>query len=274
MMKNQILKKKEIDMSMLGVIIGVFITKGGNAKTTTVLEMAYSLRRIWQKSVLLIDLDGQMSASSFLNTQKEDSIGSIFEVLTGERKIADVIQKGNDFDFIASSVKLNDVEAFLSSGVGKDRLLKEKICEIGKKYDVIIIDFPPAASKLSICGMTALNKLILTCQPDPFSIYSLSSTNELYLAVKKYLNPSIELAGILISRYKKTLLSEEIVKAIEEIAENIGTFVYKSRLRESVLVREAQLAKTSVLKYAGNSPVASDILEFMDEFGERYGKEI
>jgi cellulose biosynthesis protein BcsQ len=44
-------------MGFLGaLIIGIFIAKGGNAKTTIALEMAYYFRKIWQKSVLLIDL--------------------------------------------------------------------------------------------------------------------------------------------------------------------------------------------------------------------------
>ena len=52
------------------------------------------------------------------------------------------------------------------------------------------------------------------------------------------------------------------------------TFVYKSKIRDSVLIKEAQLAKTSVLKYARSSPVTFDIEDFMDEFGDKYGKEI
>jgi len=199
--------------------------------------------------------------------------GSIFDVLTGGKKITEVIQKGKSYDFIAGSAELADIDAFLS-GIGKDRVLRENLETIRSNYDVILLDFPPAASKVSISGLNAIDKLILPCQCDSFSIDSLNSTNELYLAVKKYLNPSLELAGVVVSRFKKTLLSEEIVKAIEEIAAKMGTFLYKSKIRDSVLIREAQLAKTSVLKYAGNSPVSCDIFNFMDEFGDRYGKEI
>jgi len=254
------------------VKIGVFITKGGNAKTTTALELAYLLRRDFQKKVLFIDLDPQMTATNFLTIQ-ENNIASIFDVITGEKEIYDVIQKGKSLDFIAGSTKLNQIDVFLSE-IGKDRILKEKLFEVKNNFDIVIIDFPPAASKLSISGLTAIDKILLPCQADPFSIDSLNSTNELYLAVKRYLNPRLELAGILITRYKKTLLSEEIVKAIGELAVSMGTFVYKTKIRESVIIREAQLAKTSITKYAENSPVFLDIIDFMDEFGEKYGKEI
>jgi len=261
-------------MGLLGaIIIGFFVLKGGNSKSTTLLEFSYALRRIWQKSVLVIDLDPQMTTTNFLTIQEVETCGSICDVLTGSKKITNVIQKGKYCDFISGSPMLADIDAYLSK-IGKDRIFKENLDIIKPNYSTILVDFPPAASKVTISGLNALNKLIIPCQADPFSIDSLTATNELYLAVKQYYSPTISLAGILISRFKKTLLSEEIVKAIEEISANMGTFVYKSRIRDSVLIREAQLAKTSVLKYAGNSPVASDFLEFMDEFGERYGKEI
>jgi chromosome partitioning protein len=262
-------------MGLLGaIIIGFFVLKGGNSKSTTLLEFCYALRRIWQKKVLVIDLDPQMTTTNFLTIQEDETYGSIYDVLTGSKKITEVIQKSKHCDFISGSPMLADIDAYLSK-IGKDRILKENLELIKPNYSTILVDFPPAASKVTISGLNTLNKLIITCQADPFSsIDSLIATNELYLAVKQYYSPTISLAGILISRFKKTMLSEEIIKAIEEIAAKMGTFVYKSRIRDSVLIREAQLAKTSVLKYAGNSPVASDILEFMDEFGDRYGKEI
>jgi len=257
----------------MAIKIGFFITKGGNAKTTSALEMAFFLKRFFQKKILFLDIDPQKTSTNFLTIQENENIGSIFDVLTGEKKITEIIRKGKHVDFIASSTKLNHSDTFLSE-VGKDRILKENLDKIKDNYDVIIIDFPPAATKLTICGLTAIDKLLIPCQADSFSIDSLNSTNELHLAVKKYLNPSLELGGVLLTRYKKTLLSEEIIKAIEKIALSMGTFVYKSKIRESILIREAQLAKSSINKRAGHSPVSSDIFDFIDEFGERYVKEI
>jgi len=253
--------------------IGIFITKGGNAKTTTALEMAYIFRRTFQKKVLFIDLDPQMTSTNYLTIQENDNTYSIFDVFTEEKNIIDVIQKGKHVDFIASSTKLNKIETLLSD-IGKDKFLYETLYKIRANYDVIIFDFPPAASKLTICGLTAVDMLLIPCQTDPFSIDSLNTTNELYLAVKRYLNPALRLAGILATRYKNTLLSQEILKAIEEIAKKMGTFVYKSRIRDTVLIRESQLAKISIIKYAEKSNIAFDFFDFMGEFGEKYGKEI
>ena len=70
-------------------IITIANQKGGVGKTTTALNLAASLGEAKQK-VLLLDFDPQGNAGSGLGVR--DAEKSIYEVLSGELKIEDILQ--------------------------------------------------------------------------------------------------------------------------------------------------------------------------------------
>ena len=72
--------------------------KGGVAKTSTALNLAYEFARS-NKRVLFIDLDPQASASSsvFGNTEFEEK--NIYHVLTGPLAIPDIVVHSDSFGF-------------------------------------------------------------------------------------------------------------------------------------------------------------------------------
>ena len=63
----------------------------------------------------------------------------------------------------------------------------------------------------------------------------------------------------------RTLLSRDMTSNIEKLAELLGTKLFVSKIRESVTVREAQLAQKSIFDYAPKSKVTLDYEEFIDE---------
>ena len=151
--------------------------------------------------------------------------------------------------------------------IGKEYLLQEKLKEVENDYDNVFIDTPPAASILTINAMVAGNDIIVPAQADIFSIQGISQIYACIESIKKYCNPDLKISGILINRFnKRTLLSQEMVKAIEEIASQYGTKVFISKIRESIVVKEAQANKKCLLEYDPRSGAAQDFIEFVKEY--------
>jgi len=55
----------------------------------------------------------------------------------------------------------------------------------------------------------------------------------------------------------------------QQTADKIGTFLYKTVIREAVAIKEAQANRESIYSYAPNSNPALDYSNFVAEFIER-----
>jgi chromosome partitioning protein len=76
--------------------------------------------------------------------------------------------------------------------------------------------------------------------------------------------------GILLTRYHtRTILNRDMGEIIEDTAKQFKTSIYKTFIRESVVVREAQAKRKDLFTYAPKSNPAKDYLAFTKEVIER-----
>ena len=52
----------------------------------------------------------------------------------------------------------------------------------------------------------------------------------------------------------------------DELAKTLETKIFTSKIRDSVIVQEAQLSHKSVLEYSPKSPVGEDYKSFIEEY--------
>ena len=84
--------------------------------------------------------------------------------------------------------------------------------------------------------------------------------------IKKYCNPSLEIAGVLLTRYNnRTILSQHLKETFTKISTQIGTKVFNTYIRESISIKEAQAMKQSIFEYDSRSNGAVDYQKFIDE---------
>ncbi len=241
-------------------IIAMTNKKGGVGKTTTALSTAAFLGQN-QFSVLAVDLDAQGNLSQASGAQK-GSAGA-FDFLS-DTPFENCVQKIGKYDLIAADVRLSRAEKEFDQ-FGREHLL-EKALERVKGYDYVILDTSPAMNVLTLNAYTAADTAVVCCQTDSFSLSGLEELMDNIGLAKKYYNPKLSVAGILLTRYdSRTTMSARTAELFRQRAKEFGTRVFDTVIRENVAIKESQMRQCDVFTYSANCHAAEDYAAFTKE---------
>lgn len=252
------------------MIITITNQKGGVAKSTTAATLMASLTKKGY-SVLALDLDPQCNLS--LITSANIKGGTMLSVLAEEQEASDVIQHTIFGDIIAAHAGLAGADTWLKD-IGKEYKLKEALEPLKLKYDIIIIDTPPALGILTVNAMVAADYIVIPAQADILSMQGITYLNETIKGIRKYCNPKLKIAGILLTRYNnRNNLTVNVTEMLKEVAKSIDTTIFNATIREGIAVKESQINQIPLCDYAPKSNPAIDYTQFVDELLNIINKE-
>ncbi len=250
------------------ISIAVIAQKGGVGKTSTAQAIGIGLAKFHAARVLFIDADAQGNLSRSMEADNSGTHGAdALEVLTGRATLLEAIQHTPHGDIVASSPALSgaDREPSLSK-VGREYRLKKALETVSALYDYCIIDTPPALSIITVNALTACDQAIIPAQADDYSLEALSRLRETIETVKTYCNPTLQVDGILLTRYNgRAVISREIADMMEAEASALGTRIYSTRVRECTAIKEAQAVREDIFSYAPRSNAAKDYKAVIEE---------
>ena len=237
--------------------------KGGVGKTTTAHALVTGLRK---KGFfpLAIDADPQGNLSYTMNADTS-SLG-LYEVMRGDAKINDLIQKLPQGDILPSTLMLAaaDMEFI---GKGREWIVNNMIESLQDKYSHVIIDSPPTLGILTVNALTASNDVIIPMGADIYSLQGLYQLCNTIDKVRKFCEKNIQISGVLLTRYNgRSILSRDLREGIASNASDLDVPIFKTYIREGVAVKEAQTQQTSLYDYAPKSKPAQDYLDFVKEY--------
>ena len=179
------------------ITIAVTNQKGGVGKTTTSVNLAYFLAKAGKRT-LLVDFDPQGNATSGLGFDKQELGVTMAEVITGQAKLSQAIlpTEYKNLSIAPSLSHLANTEVELAQADGRFVRLKRAL-EEAKDYDYIVIDSPPSLSLLTVNGLIAARYILLPVQAEFYALEGLGQLLETMKLIRKGLNPSLELLGVL-----------------------------------------------------------------------------
>lgn len=247
-------------------VIATTNQKGGVCKTTTALAIAHGLQKKGFK-VLAVDLDPQANLTFSVGGDGDDG-PTVYEMMKGEVTPRYAIQRTGTVDLIAANILLAGVELEFTQA-GREFLLKEPLDTLRHRYDFIVIDTPPALSALTINAFTAADYIVIPMLADIFSLQGIAQLNETIQRLRVHCNPELQVGGILLVKYNpRTVLGRRIRETAEMVAAQVGTRLYRSKIRSSVAIPEAQTNQVSMFDYAPRSPAVMDYMAFVGELLE------
>jgi chromosome partitioning protein len=252
---------------MLTRVIAVVNQKGGVGKTTTTANVGAYLAYL-NKKVLLIDLDPQSNLSLHYGVDFDALEKSCYELLLKDNtEVNEVIYETEirNLELIPASINLSDAELELINVVGRERVLSEALEEIISinRYDFILIDCSPSLGFLTLNALTTAKEVFITVQPDYFALQGIGRLIRTLNLVKKRLNPTLDITGIVLCMFNSTR------KLTWEVAAKLRGFfkekVFSTYIRVNVSLAEAPSYGQSILSYAPKSNGGLDYFKLAKE---------
>lgn len=244
-------------------VISVANQKGGVCKTTTAQAIAGILNE-HGKRTLAVDFDPQGNLSFAMGAVTDDA-PTIYNVLKGELAVTDILQRTTSGDLLPANILLSGADTEFTY-TGREYLLREALNDIKQQYEYIVIDCPPSLSVLTINAFVASDYVVVPSLADVFSMQGMGQLNNTIQSVRKYCNPSLKIAGILLTKFaNRTNLGAHVREALFTVTGQMNTGLFKTTIRNSVSLQEAQLQQESLLTYDRKANALSDYQDFVNE---------
>ncbi len=262
----------------MGKIVTFTNQKGGVGKTTSCVNVACCVALNGYK-VLLIDMDPQGNATSSLrgNGDFGKHVKSVYDVLCSTVKTTDknVILKTEfqNLYIIPSNINLAGAEVELAGlKSGREQLLQNALAPVRDDYDFIFIDCPPSLGLLTINALTASDSVLIPIQCEYFALEGLSQLMNTVKLIKKFLNPSLAVEGVLLTMY--TNRSNLTKSVADEIKTYFGDFVYETIIPRNIRIAEAPSYGQPVITYDPKSSGSLAYTLLTEEFLTRNKKAV
>jgi chromosome partitioning protein len=229
-------------------VIAVANQKGGVGKTTTAVNTAACLAEAGAE-VLLVDLDPQCNATSGLGVEAESPERSVYGVLGARYSPSEVVLPTEVEhlgvlpacpDLAGAVVELADVD-------NTEFVLKYALRGHLKPYDYVFIDCPPSLGVLTVNGLTAVEEVLVPVQAEYYALEGLAQLLETVDLVRKRLNPSLTLLGVVLTMLDaRTRLGREVAA---EVRSHLGRQAFETVIPRNVRLGEAPSFGKPISRY-------------------------
>lgn len=236
--------------------------KGGVGKTTSVVNLGAALALLGKK-VLLIDFDSQGNLSSSLSV--DNGANGAYEVFTKQVAALDACQKTNinNLEVISANIDLAGLNIELVNVENRNFIVKEALVSLDEKFDYIIGDCPPSLGLVSVNSLVWANYVIIPMQCEYLAMEGLNSLMRTVATIKRSLNSSLEILGILFTMYnKRTKLSIEVV---EDVSQYFDSLVFKTLIPRNIRLSEAPSHGLPIFSYDNSCSGAKAYYKFAQE---------
>lgn len=248
----------------LARVIAITNQKGGVGKTTTAVNLGACLA-VSHKSTLIMDSDPQANATSALGFPKDPSRRTLYQTLILGEPVARVVAATsvNYLEIVPSDKNLVGAAVELVSAENREYRLKQAIANLRDRYDFILVDCPPSLDLLTLNALAASDSVIVPIQCEYLALEGVSELLDTLMRLRRTINPSLEIEGILLTMYDdRTTLSKQVAADLRSF---FGSQVFNTVIPRNVRLAEAPSHGKPVIYYDSSSRGSESYVQLAKE---------
>lgn len=248
----------------MGEIIAIASQKGGVGKTTTCINLGASFS-IFNKKVLLIDLDPQGSISASFQFNGKMIETGIFQIFSQNISLTNAIYNiGLDnLDIVPSNVRNEQEEIELFRLALNYGLLKHVLKPYKEFYDYVLIDCPPSIGSLTINALAAADSVLIPVQCEYYSIKALDKFIKSIENISTKYNNNLQFKGFLVTMFDRRIKKSKQFEV--ELRYSFDNMVFNTIIPRNSRISESPSLGKPVALFDISSKGAISYLQLADE---------
>lgn len=247
-------------------MIAIYNNKGGVAKTTTTINVAYILAEVMKKRVLVMDCDGQQNTSRFFadtlpNTGLEQAL------IRSDVSPMAALQhtRYENIDVLISSEAMNTcTEEFCKLTAAVQEYNLTRLCSIFEgQYDYVLLDMPPALNRMTEALLSVTDGVVVPVELGTFSAQGIAKVTDVINKV------GTSFLGCVVTKFDKdNKLDAELKTLLDSI---LGNKVFHAVIPYSKTIRNSTNYRLTAYEYMHWLPPVKRYMELTEEIIRKVG---
>ena len=240
--------------------IAFYNNKGGVGKTTSVINIAYELSG--ENSVLVIDVDGQANCSRFFTDKQKEVLDKALVNIGVSPEQALCRTRYENIDIITATPKLNGITPkFDRLTEDEQTAIARKIISFGSDYDYVLLDLPPALTKVTERLIGACDTVFIPIELGSFAIQGIPTVTGI---VQKC---GAKFGGCIINKFDKKNSADG--QLLDLLNETLGNKTLNSKIPFSRVIKNSISGGLTAGEYMGWTSAAKSYKDLAAEIKER-----